>query len=68
MAPVTAQDILDCVPDEGIQITALLHKFRDRVGTGPGMMERQDWLKIVRQALAYGPDKKLRRKPAPAST
>ena len=37
-------------------------KFKSRIGTGPGLIDRSAFVKKVREVCAYGPDKKLRKR------
>lgn len=59
---ISAQEILDKVPAEGILISELIKPFTARMGDRPGQMRRSDWIKIVKQFCEYGPDKLLRPK------
>lgn len=59
---ISAQEILDKVPAEGISISELIKPFTARMGDRPGQMRRSDWIKIVKQFCEYGPDKLLRPK------
>ncbi|TDZ35783.1 Transcription initiation factor IIF subunit alpha [Colletotrichum spinosum] len=61
---VEAWEIIAALPElpNGISIGNLMRKFQSRIGEGPGKMERKDWIKLVRENCAYGPDKVLRRK------
>ncbi|KAI1267038.1 Rap30/74 interaction domain-containing protein [Xylariaceae sp. FL1019] len=59
--PVTAQDIIDALPAEGISIGGLLRIFKNRVD-GPGQLPKREWIQLVKANSMFGPDKLLRRK------
>lgn len=65
--PITAQEIIELMRanPEGISLSALLSKFRGRVGDKPGQMKKSEWINLVRRNVGYGPDKLLRPKLAP---
>ncbi|KAJ0168325.1 Transcription initiation factor IIF subunit alpha [Colletotrichum tanaceti] len=63
--PIEAWEIVDALPElpGGISIGNLMRRFQGRIGDGPGQMDRKEWIKLVKENCAYGPDKILRRKP-----
>ena len=61
-AIIEPSEIIEKIPPEGIKIAELIQKFSGRVGDGPGMMKKQDWIKLVKEQCEYGPDRRLHRK------
>ncbi|WYZ45086.1 hypothetical protein EsH8_VIII_000402 [Colletotrichum jinshuiense] len=63
--PIEAWEIVDALPQlpGGISIGNLMRRFQGRIGDGPGQMDRKEWIKLVKENCAYGPDKILRRRP-----
>ncbi|KAF6825460.1 transcription initiation factor IIF subunit alpha [Colletotrichum plurivorum] len=61
---VEAWEIVNALPElpNGISIGNLMRKFQSRIGDGPGQIDRKQWITLVRENCAYGPDKVLRRK------
>lgn len=64
---VEAWEIVEALPPlpEGISIGNLMKIFQFRIGDKPGLMERKDWIKLVKDNAAWGSDKLLRLKTAP---
>jgi hypothetical protein len=58
VGPITAQDIIDNTPPDGITIKELL--ARCKVNT---TFDNATFIEMVKANLVYGPDKKLKRRP-----
>ncbi|KAF1733972.1 Transcription initiation factor IIF subunit alpha [Beauveria bassiana] len=58
-AGIEPWEILEKIPDTGISIVELIKPFQSRVGTKPGQMKRDDWIKLVTRICRYGAGKML---------
>ncbi|KAI0150737.1 Rap30/74 interaction domain-containing protein [Xylariaceae sp. FL1272] len=59
---LTAQDIIESLPVEGISIGGLMKMFKPRLDM-PGQIDKRDWVQLVKANSSFGPDKLLRPKP-----
>lgn len=61
-ATIDPAEILEKIPPEGITSSELIKKFSGRIGDRPGMMNKQDWIKLVKEQCDRAPDGRLHRK------
>lgn len=59
---VSPAEILEKIPDDGVLIQDLIKMFQGRLGDKPGLMPKQEWIRLVKQLCDYGSDKRLRRR------